>query len=68
MYVAKVEIPQGAKRVECDNCKSVLIYTDNDVRKCGSWNRIHVDESEWIGYTYVECPICHHRHIIQRND
>lgn len=62
-----IKVGKGAEFFEttCNNCKSVLEYTENEVQKTGNWYRTGVEESEWIGYEYIKCPVCGKQHKLR---
>ena len=40
-------------------------YTEADIQQTGSWHRIGIEESEYVGYEYICCPVCKNTNIIR---
>lgn len=51
---------QQEHEISCDRCRSELAYVISDVK--------YVDEEifgDWHGATYVECPVCKHKIVLE---
>ena len=48
-------IKYGRRKIKCENCDSLLEYTQSDVKSL---------EGSFTYAKYIECPVCEKRNII----